>query len=89
MKNDLERRPTVTAKKTTARRQTRLIFTLRPLRGFLTFLLISFSDNKKVDNARGKVESYVGLAVDDGDAVAVSVARPRHATTKDDERGSE
>lgn len=58
------------------------------LKGVPAFLALSFSDDKEVNDAGGEVQCYVSLAVDDRDAVAISIAGPRHATAKDEERGS-
>lgn len=51
------------------------------------FLAFPFSDDKEVNDAGGEVQRYMSLAVDDRDAVAISVAGPWHTTTKDEEWG--
>lgn len=57
------------------------------LKAIPAFLAIAFSDNKEVNDPGGEVQRFMSLAVDDGDAVAISIASPRHATTKDEEWG--
>lgn len=57
------------------------------LKGVLAFLMLSFSYDKEVNDTGGEVQRYMSLAVDDRNAVAISIAGPRHATTKNEERG--
>lgn len=47
----------------------------------------SVSDDEKVDDPGGEVQSHVGLAVDHRDTVSVAVAGPGHATAEQQERG--
>lgn len=48
-------------------------------------MALSISNYKKIYNAGGEVQRYMGFAVYDRDAVSVSIAGPWHAPTEDEE----
>lgn len=50
--------------------------------------MLAFSDDKEVNDARGEIQRFMSFAMDDRNAVAISIAGPRHATTKDEKWGS-
>lgn len=54
---------------------------------FPALALRSISDDKKVDDPGGEVQSHVCFTVDDCDAVSVSIAGSGHATAEQQERG--
>lgn len=49
-------------------------------------MLLSFPDNKEVNNAGGEVKRNMSLAVDDGDTVPVPIAGTGHPPAEDQER---
>lgn len=53
----------------------------------LAFLVLAFSDDKEVNDAGGEIQRFMSFAMDDRNAVAISIAGPRHATTKDEKWG--